>query len=142
MATATTSPVLATSLIRTLFLNMKEEALAFLAGVWLNNYDQSLRFVALRHAAAFLDAHAIASQPLDFQTILPSFLAALPTLDAEGREAAMDCISILSKLADRNLSSVYGLDSIYGDKSCEHPPLKRGAQLTSTFRQSAIFREE
>jgi U3 small nucleolar RNA-associated protein 10 len=110
-------PVVSTNLQRALFINLKEDALAFLAGVSLTSDSLSLRFVALRHAAAFLDAHSPIPKPVDFQTILPALLAALPALDVPGREAAMDCILIMWKLSEAKPMTVYGFDSIYGDVS-------------------------
>jgi U3 small nucleolar RNA-associated protein 10 len=116
--TATSSKV-STYLLRMLATNLKEEILTFFAGVWLTDHDQSVRLAALRHAKAFLDAHSSSKKPVDFQTILPAFLAALPALDAAGREAVMDCVDILGKLAEIKPSSIYGIDTIYGDKSSE-----------------------
>jgi U3 small nucleolar RNA-associated protein 10 len=108
-------------LLRALFANLKEEALAFLAGVWSTSDVQELRHAALTHAVAFLTAHSSVSRPsVDFQTILPTLLAAIPTLHYAGRETAMDCVAVLLNLADAKPTSIYGFDQIYGKSSGEY----------------------
>jgi U3 small nucleolar RNA-associated protein 10 len=111
------------SLLQTLFVNLKDDALAFLAGIWINraqeNSEEDLSTVALRHAAAFLEAHLAEDDGTDFQTIFPAFLVALQSQDVDIRRAASDCITCLCRLADRRFSAVYRFDTIYGQSESE-----------------------
>lgn len=107
------------SLLQTLFINLKDDALAFLAGIWINRAQENseedlLSVVALRHAAAFLEAHFAEDDGTDFQTIFPAFLVALQSQDMHIRRAASDCMSCLCRLADRRFLTVYRFDTIYG----------------------------
>jgi hypothetical protein len=67
-------PILATAILQILFVSLKGGALAFLAGIWAtggkNDFKES-RSIALLHAAAFLEAHILEDDGIDFQTILP-----------------------------------------------------------------------
>ena len=105
------------ALHRVLFSNLEADSLAFLAGVWTGSSNQDLCAVSLRHAFAFLQAHCSADEPLDFQTVLPSLVVALQTLDMQGREAALQCIGELVIPADKRFCAVYCLDTIYGSGS-------------------------
>ncbi|KAG5644278.1 hypothetical protein DXG03_008763 [Asterophora parasitica] len=112
-------PVFTTNVLQTLFINLKGDALAFLAGIWagagqVKGEQDALRIVALRHAAAFLQAYISEDDGIDFQTILPSLLVALQSHDADQRQAALTCISILSQLACQRFTTVYEFDIIYG----------------------------
>ncbi|KAF7977911.1 hypothetical protein HWV62_2480 [Athelia sp. TMB] len=114
--TSVSLPVLSTSIIRALFLTLKEDALAFLAGTVVSTLeaheDQSIAVAALRHAAAFMT-----SQPhVDFQTVLPSFIVAIASDDADIRQAALECISVMAN-SQKNFVAVYGFDTIYGEGS-------------------------
>jgi U3 small nucleolar RNA-associated protein 10 len=106
------------SMLSILFNNLEADSLAFLAGIWTGSSDQELCLVSLRHASAFLQAHCSADQPLDFQTVLPSLIVAVQTLDRPGREAALECIAQLVIPTDKRFSAVYCLDTIYGSGSC------------------------
>ena len=119
------APRLAMNLLQTLFVNLKDDALAFLAGVWisciLKNGDADLlASVGLHHAAAFLEAHIAEDDGMDFQTILPAFLVALQSQDVEVRKTALTCISCLRRLADRRFTAVYRFDTIYGQCKSEY----------------------
>lgn len=113
---STTLPILASNLLQTLFVNLKSDALAFLAGIWctVESIRHDLRSVALLHAAAFLEAHLLEDDGLDFQTILPSLLVSLQCHDLQTRQGALECISRLRLLANRKLVAVYRFDTIYG----------------------------
>ncbi|PPQ90282.1 hypothetical protein CVT25_013107 [Psilocybe cyanescens] len=119
LANASTSvPVLSTTLLQILFVNLKGDALAFLAGIWASgNADEykDSTAIALLHAAAFLEAHLLEDDGVDFQTILPTLLVALQTSDAQICQGALECISRVRILAERKLSSVYRFDTIYGN---------------------------
>jgi len=108
---------LSTHLLGALFTNFKDDALAFLAGIWTNHPDNEVRVTALRHAAAFLESHISEEQSIDFQTVLPSLFVALHALDVRGKEAALECLSRLVSLTDTKFSTVYGFDTIYGEGS-------------------------
>lgn len=114
---STAAVPLSTRIFETLIVNFKDDYLAFLGGVWTNSADSELRTTSLRHAAAFLEAHNLAEKVIDFQTILPSLLAALQTVDAEGKAAVLECLSQLVRLTKKRFSAVYGMDTIYGDNS-------------------------
>ncbi|KAG6866337.1 hypothetical protein C0991_005804 [Blastosporella zonata] len=108
-------PVFTTGVLQSLFISLKSDALAFLAGIWTHSdVPDDLRRVALNHAAAFLQAHALEDDGVDFQTILPSLLIAIQSTDVGQRSVALICISTLSQLADRKFKTVYGFDAIYG----------------------------
>jgi U3 small nucleolar RNA-associated protein 10 len=104
-----------------LFINIRDDALAFLAGIWStpssDEEDGQCRVTSLRHAAAFLEAHNVRNDFVDFQTILPSLIVALQTLDAREREAASDCMAVLFRLTEKRFFTVYGFDTIYGQNS-------------------------
>jgi U3 small nucleolar RNA-associated protein 10 len=111
-----------TTLLQALFVNFKEDALAFLAGIWSTNDAEILkesRSVTLLHAAAFLEAHILEDDGIDFQTILPPLLVALQDPDAQICQGALECISRIRILSDRRLSSVYRFDTVYGDSERE-----------------------
>ncbi|TBU55148.1 armadillo-type protein [Dichomitus squalens] len=121
-------PLLSTHLLRTLFINLGDDALAFLAGVWLTATEHAnddkpeaeahIQYAALRHAGAFLEAHVATGRTVDFQTILPAMLVALQSHDASVREAAVRCIAVVIKLTfSSEAESVYAFDAVYGADS-------------------------
>ncbi|KZT03292.1 uncharacterized protein LAESUDRAFT_744673 [Laetiporus sulphureus 93-53] len=117
-------PLLSTNLLRALFMNLADDALVFLAGVWTSpsvkgdNGSMHVRVAALYHAVAFLEAHCATEHYIDFQTILPSILVALQDAELRVREAALECVAILAKLAQaKEVSSIYAYDTIYGQTS-------------------------
>ena len=119
---STTLPVLSSRLLQALFVNFKEDALIFLAGIWSTRDAGILkesRSVALLHAAAFLEAHILEDDGIDFQTILPPLLVALQDPDAQICQGALECISRIRILSDRKLSLVYRFDTVYGDSERE-----------------------
>ena len=77
------------------------------------------RSVALLHAAAFLEAHILEDDGIDFQTILPLLLVALQDPDTQICQGALECISRIRTLSDRKLSLVYRFDTVYGDSDRE-----------------------
>jgi U3 small nucleolar RNA-associated protein 10 len=111
-------------ILKGLFVNLEEEALAFLAGMWTNSGHQTggnqQHFaIALYHAAAFLEANKDAPNPMDFQTILPSFIVALHSENVSIRQGAVECIHTLASLSETQPTSIYSFDTIYGDSSSE-----------------------
>lgn len=121
---STSLPLLSTHLLRILFINLRDDALAFLAGIWLadgidgNEVQDHLRHAALRHAMAFLEAHRTTSHWVDFQTILPALLVALQNANQHVRKSAAECLSILAQLSQsKTVSEVYAFDTIYGSSS-------------------------
>lgn len=118
-------PLLSTHLLRLLFVNLGDDALAFLAGVWLtvSESDESavhIQYAALRHACAFLEAHVATQRTVDFQTVLPALLVMLQSADASVREAAIRCLAVVIKLSFSNeAEGVYAFDAIYGKRSGE-----------------------
>ncbi|KAG1852147.1 hypothetical protein DFJ58DRAFT_791745 [Suillus subalutaceus] len=77
---------------------------------------ERVRTRALLHALAFLRGHN-SDNAVDFQTVLPSFIAVLmdARTDKQGRTLIFECISVLASTSERK--HVYGLDTIYGAES-------------------------
>jgi U3 small nucleolar RNA-associated protein 10 len=124
---------LSSSLIKALFVNLRVDALLFLAGVWTEcvfaDPDSAhLPRAALFHGAAFLHAQVTdAGQPQDFQVILPSLLVALQARQRSVRSAAMDCIGIIARSTSSAApSSVYALDTVYGSSTSVYNLLIHG----------------
>lgn len=118
--------VLSTHLLCMLFANLGDDALAFLTGVWLtagskDEDEQShIQYAALKHAAAFLEAHVVAQRTIDFQTVFPAMLVMLQSPDASVREAVARCIAVVVRLSSvKEAEAVYAFDAIYGADSCE-----------------------
>lgn len=118
--------LLSTSLLKALFVNLREQTLLFLSGVWTHDIlsdmavSVNLTHAALFHGAAFLRAHvADANHPHDFQVVLPSLLIALRSRERTVRSAAMDCVAIISQSSSSDPASpiIYALDSVYGNNS-------------------------
>lgn len=113
-------------LIHALFVNLGDDALAFLTGVWLSLHDvhperNHVCHAALRHASAFLEAHCVSETWIDFQTILPAIVVALQSPDSHVREAATDCMSAIHRVAqEKNASAVYAFDALYGATSSKY----------------------
>ena len=116
-------PALSSQLTKSLFVALGEDALKFVAGVWLRSPTSSAqfephRYSGLKHAAAFIEAHFSSQRFVDFQTVLPAILVAVQYEDRRLREAAMDCIAALVRLGQaKNAIAVYAFDAIYGASS-------------------------
>ncbi|KAF8630264.1 hypothetical protein AX17_005450 [Amanita inopinata Kibby_2008] len=128
---ASASPVLSTSLLHVLFINLKDDALAFLMGIWSGadknaGDDDQLLVLTLHHASAFLQAHIDEDDGVDFQTIVPSLLVVLSSRSTSVRHAALKCVSQVSTLAQRRLVTVYKFDAIYGSSGRELQYLDQG----------------
>ena len=114
----TTLPILSSTLLQALFINFKEDALIFLVGIWSTSdveVFKASRRVSLLHAGAFLEAHILEDDGIDFQTILPPLLVALQDPDAQICQGALECVSRIRILSERKLSSVYQFDTVYGE---------------------------
>jgi U3 small nucleolar RNA-associated protein 10 len=115
---------LSTSLLQALFLNLRDNSLAFLLGILLSTSPaaERVRTHALLHVLAFLRGHTEASA-VDFQTVLPSLIAVLLHTRTDKRDRALifESIALLNSKAEKK--HVYGLDTIYGVASCEFIPL-------------------
>lgn len=117
-------PVLSVNLLRALFVNLGEDSLGFLVGIWLRppltvkgSDGDHLRTAALLHATTFLEAHCATEHWLDFQTVLPALLVALQNSDRRVREAAVSCVHTLVSLVEKEPSAIYAYDAIYGPTS-------------------------
>lgn len=114
------SPVISTGLLQVLFTNLKDDALAFLAGIWSGarraEDNEQLQALALLHASAFLQAHIDENDGVDYQTIVPLLLIGLSNPSGLVRQAAIKCVTQLQILAERQLITVYKFDGIYGVK--------------------------
>ena len=123
--TASALPLLSAYLLRALFISLKENALAFLAGVWSSTSKvvstetlAQIQLAALAHAAAFLIAHESAQESIDFQTTIPSILAVLESPSRPVRTAAVQCLSVLGQLSQAGKpKAVYAFDTVYGVQS-------------------------
>ncbi|GJJ09338.1 hypothetical protein Clacol_003560 [Clathrus columnatus] len=122
---------LSTMLLKALFVNLREEALLLLVGVWsgvllrgLNHNSNSEHLVqtGLSHTLAFLRAQIEdTSSPQDFQTVVPALLIALHADIKSIRSAAMDCIAAITQSTKcASASSVYAVDTVYGEKTSEN----------------------
>jgi U3 small nucleolar RNA-associated protein 10 len=94
----------------------------FLAGVWTSEVSSTstdksstLQEIALRHAAAFLEAHVLENDGMDFQTIIPALLVALQNSASGVRKAAVECLNRVRLISEKKLKSVYKFDVVYGD---------------------------
>ena len=112
---------LATDLLRSLLTQLGSDALLFFASVWsapASSTTPYLRVAALKHAAAFLRAHASIKDKADFQLILPALLLALRNEDKEVRTAAVSVLQVVATVKESE--DVYALDGIYGDRSSKY----------------------
>ncbi|KAF8525719.1 armadillo-type protein [Gautieria morchelliformis] len=123
---SSTAGSLSTSLLKALFVNLREQTLLFLAGVWTCGILSDTELVDLSHAALFHGAAFLRAQvgdeehPHDFQVVLPPLFIALRSAHPAVRSAAMDCVSIISQSATATGSpAVYALDSVYGTRSSD-----------------------
>jgi len=135
---SSTPSQLSTHLTQAIFLNLRDVSLQFLLGVLLAQSPalERVRNRALLHALAFLRGHT-SSNAVDFQTVLPSFVAVLMNAgtDKQGRTLIFECVSALASTSERK--HVYGLDTIYGAESGRNfAPLIPSA-LTRTVLPSA-----
>ncbi|KAG7447396.1 uncharacterized protein BT62DRAFT_967377 [Guyanagaster necrorhizus] len=118
MANSSSSNV-AMHMLRTLFMNIADEALAFLTGIWAISDDEDLAVVAFGHTIALLKAHMSGDESVDFQTIVPSLLVSLQSPSLEIRKAALQCVSLLAKASEKKYVRVYAFDTIYGASTGE-----------------------
>ncbi|KIP06398.1 hypothetical protein PHLGIDRAFT_128310 [Phlebiopsis gigantea 11061_1 CR5-6] len=118
-------PALSSYLTTSLFMGLGEDALKFLAGIWLRSrvnsaHFEPARYSALKHAAAFMEAHFSSQRFVDFQTVLPAILVAAQNGNHRIREAALDCVAAMVRLAQaKSPIAVYAFDVIYGESSAE-----------------------
>ncbi|KAI0052438.1 hypothetical protein FA95DRAFT_1483564 [Auriscalpium vulgare] len=116
---STNLPVISGFLVRALFMNLAEDTLAFLAGIWTSGPSDTRR-VALAHAVAFLAAHEGPQNVIDFQTVLPAVLVALTDEDAAIRAQATEVLRWMKILRETgHPTSVYAFDTIYGKNSSQ-----------------------
>ncbi|TIB99805.1 hypothetical protein E3Q18_01415 [Wallemia mellicola] len=108
---------LATILLRSLFVALRETSLSFLASIYTNRqYSDHIRNAAIKHTDAFLKVSATAEAKVDFQTILPSVLIALQDPIKDVRLGAIHCLRTLSK-SNCTTGEIYAFDKIYGSNS-------------------------
>ncbi|KDQ16943.1 hypothetical protein BOTBODRAFT_144298 [Botryobasidium botryosum FD-172 SS1] len=126
--------VVSTNLLRALFLNLREQTLLFLAGIWSSPSSgadtgegegergeekewEGVRLAALHHGLAFLQAQN-AEKPRDFQVVLPSLLVALQSEDRRVRAAAILCVrALVAAVSTSQRPDIYGQDDVYGKAS-------------------------
>lgn len=124
---ASTLPLLSAYLLRALFITLKDDALVFLAGVWTSIPKDSsaetrtqTQLAALAHASAFLVAHEVTQETVDFQTVVPSILVMFESPSRPVRAAAVQCLSVLGRLSRAGTPKiVYAFNTVYGIHSGE-----------------------
>jgi len=117
-------PILASSVLRSLFTSLQDEALVFLAGLWScspTHTPAALKKIVLLHGAAFLEAHVSEGDGIDFQTVLPALLVSLTDHDRDVRAGALNCITRIRLASETQLKSVYHFDVVYGSSNRESP---------------------
>lgn len=90
-----------------------------------------MKLVALRHATAFLRAHA-PTGAVDFQTIIPALICAVQDLHKPIRIAAFECLySVVKGLqSGAKPTEIYSYDVVYGSgTSCEYSSCAWGRTL-------------
>ena len=160
IANASTSlPILSSTILQLLFLGLKDNSLAFLSGIWASSFPKSnsaasshptsgpasnrardefknSRAISLLHAAAFLEAHVLEEDGMDFQTVLPSLVVGLLSTATDGmggegvvgvdggkmqmRKGVFECLSRIRVLVEGTLRKVYKFDVIYGEGGSEY----------------------
>ena len=113
---AVSLPLLSTHLLRLLFINLADDGLAFLVGLWLSpSTPVHIQYAALRHACAFMEAYVATGRTVDLQTVLPALIIGLQSTDPGTRDAAARCVSVIAKLSfSPEAESIYAFDAIYG----------------------------
>ncbi|GMK56611.1 hypothetical protein CspeluHIS016_0304510 [Cutaneotrichosporon spelunceum] len=122
------SAAVAKHLLHSVFTQLGEDVLVFLASVWTSPVTISaLRIAALRHAEAFVKAYASAKST-DFQLIIPAILIALQDDAKPVRQAAAVVLRAVSATPQSSNADIYALESIYGSRS----------DLTQLLKQSDL----
>ena len=113
-------PTLSRVLLRSLLTQLNEDALPFLASVYASpSLSSALRIAALRHATAFVSAHASAEEgkAVDFQMVLPSLLVAMQDSNQDVREAGLGVLKAVGGLIRIGTGEIFALDTFYGSQS-------------------------
>jgi U3 small nucleolar RNA-associated protein 10 len=113
-------PSLSRVLLRSLFTQLNEDALPFLASTYATpSLSSALRIVALRHATAFVSAHASSEEgkAVDFQMVLPSLLVAMQDSNQDVREAGVGVLKAIGGLIRIGTGEIFALDTFYGSQS-------------------------
>lgn len=114
---------LARHLLRSLFTQLGKNALMFFASVWTDSTAAfTLRVAALKHATAFVGAHAVGTDgaKVDFQMVVPALVVAMHDAEQALRAAAIELLKLVAQ-APQEIVEVYGLDTLYGSRSGECP---------------------
>lgn len=113
---ANLSSAVAKHLLHSVFAQLGEDVLVFLASVWTHPASIStLRVAALRHAEAFVKAYT--AKATDFQLIIPATLIALQDESKPVRQAAATLLSTIAATPQSSSAEIYALESIYGSRS-------------------------
>lgn len=110
-------------LTQALFATLSSDALSFLVGACLNSKDTQLRYAALYHSIAFIEAHIALGCCIDFQTVLPGILVVVGDGDTRVRSAAVELIEAIGRVVEMKVkkpSGVYAFDALYGENSSEN----------------------
>ena len=140
---STSSGILSGYLSQKLFVTLSSDCLSFLAGVWLHSFDiPQLRYSALRHSTAFLEAYVSLGCCVDFQTTLPSVLVMVGDEDPKVRGAAVECLEAIvrvSSIETRKPSGVYAFDAIYGVTSSKTTFLSAAITVDNESHSKIIY---
>ncbi|KAI0692328.1 hypothetical protein BC835DRAFT_1416622 [Cytidiella melzeri] len=117
-------PLVSSHIIQALVGGLGDDTLKFLAGIWINTGDSaatnSSRYAALRHATAYLEAHYSTQRFVDFQVVVPALLVAVTDGDRRLREAAVESVTVLVRLAQaKKPAFIYAFDAVYGSSSAD-----------------------
>ncbi|EGO02920.1 hypothetical protein SERLA73DRAFT_102973 [Serpula lacrymans var. lacrymans S7.3] len=110
------------SLLKALFLRLKDDSLAFLLGILISRSSvetaDRVRIPALLHVLAFLRGHS-ATNAVDFQAVIPSLMYVLSDSHKDKRAKALvfECLKALG--GEDAKKHVYGFDTIYGAQSAD-----------------------
>ena len=110
------SPPLAQSLLQSLFVQLNNDTLLFLASIWTSG-PRHIRVAALRHALAFVNAHSSSGPAVDFQLLVPALLILLQDEKKEARSAALAVLRAVAASGEKSGGEVYAIDTIYGANS-------------------------
>ncbi|CAK9783229.1 hypothetical protein CC85DRAFT_281973 [Cutaneotrichosporon oleaginosum] len=129
---ANLASAVAKHLLHSVFTQLGEDVLVFLASVWTSPVMIStLRLAALRHAEAFVKACS-GAKATDFQLMIPATLIALQDEAKPVRQAAATLFRAISTSAQSPNADIYGLESIYGSRS-DLVQLLKPSDLTKYF---------
>ncbi|ORY34663.1 U3 small nucleolar RNA-associated protein 10 [Naematelia encephala] len=134
-------PHLAAVLLRSIFAQIGDDSLVFLASSWTTG-PISLQTTALQHATAFVKAYA-AVKSADLQMVIPSVLVALQSPDLQVRKSAVQLLQAIVSMSQQSGDTIYALDTFYGERSAQvqvlrHSDLLQYLEILSTASDELV----